>query len=287
MGDYRRKANLGMNTMEQTAAQWAVDARVFDVNVVLVPTDGADQGKHKMADGLHTYNELGFVEDGGGGSPAAESVSVVPFLYLTSGSLTSIFRYAGISDGKGVWVLSGTPLSPIPNTNKIHWISGEGWVVLGPENGYYTSSEDVATPDLVTTWVLTEWGVDPFPSIALYPGPTVQDALEQVAAARPKAYRATIAQNGTGALATYLFESSVGTVTLSRPGAGQCSLTCTGAFPPAKTQFFGILHPLNAGSEVYLLPSQSDANTILFTAFDAEANPTDEYVMDVVITVNP
>jgi hypothetical protein len=67
MSDAPRLRTLSGIIYEQTEVQWAVDNRIFGSNVQLVPIDGADQGKHKLGNGINTYAELGFVEDGGGG----------------------------------------------------------------------------------------------------------------------------------------------------------------------------------------------------------------------------
>jgi hypothetical protein len=64
MSDAPRLRTLSGIIYEQTEVQWAVDNRIFGSNVQLVPIDGADQGKHKLGNGINTYAELGFVEDG-------------------------------------------------------------------------------------------------------------------------------------------------------------------------------------------------------------------------------
>lgn len=182
-GEYRRKANLTMNTLEQTAAQWAADTRIHDVNVVLVPTDGADQGKHKMADGLKTYAELSFVEDSS--TPSSGTIQITPFLYLSAGEGQGIYQYQFQNEGKPCYVLVGATASPENLANCVVWAddgSGLKWNVTDADvEVLYTSDSDVATPDLATGWT-AEAGVDaPTPSIFLVAGPTVQDALEQLA----------------------------------------------------------------------------------------------------------
>ena len=89
-----RKTTYGTKVYEQSAAQWAADTRVFDVNVILVPTDGADKGKHKLANGIDTYSGLPFVEDGGGGGASvyldgvAQSGIYTKVLSSVNGQLT-------------------------------------------------------------------------------------------------------------------------------------------------------------------------------------------------------
>lgn len=178
MSDYRRKANNGMNTTEQTAAQWAVDGRVFDVNCVLVPTDGPDQGKHKMADGIHNYNDLDFVEDGGGSGD-----TFTPFIYLTSGSVTAAYRKQGTLNGKDWFVKVGeTATAEYPEYSVLWTEGGEGWgwyISTGSALVLYYSTEDVATPDLVETWT-ADGGTGSLPSVAYY-GDTSQEAMEALA----------------------------------------------------------------------------------------------------------
>lgn len=72
MSDAPRLRTLSGIIYEQTEAQWAVDNRIFGSNVQLVPIDGANQGKHKLGNGINTYAELSFVEDSG----ASTSVKV-------------------------------------------------------------------------------------------------------------------------------------------------------------------------------------------------------------------
>jgi hypothetical protein len=111
-----------------------------------------------------------------------ENLSVTPYLYLTSGSKTGIYRYAGVYEGKGAWVLNGVTFDPLDPHDSVIWVTGEGWYVTDANTDpLYFSASDVATPDLATGWTLDQ-GTGPLPSIAGYPGPTVQDALEQVAA---------------------------------------------------------------------------------------------------------
>lgn len=70
---FRRKAVSTKTTYEQTEAQWMVDGRVFDVNVELVCTDGPNQGKHKLADGISTWSQLEYVDVGGSSSTSIQT----------------------------------------------------------------------------------------------------------------------------------------------------------------------------------------------------------------------
>lgn len=117
-----------------------------------------------------------------------ENLSVTPYLYLTSGSQTGIYRYQFMNEGKRCYVLLGSTATPENLFNCVVWAdpgNGLKWNVTD-EIGevLYTSASDVATPDLATGWTLDQ-GTGPLPSIAGYPGPTVQDVLEQIAARVP------------------------------------------------------------------------------------------------------
>ena len=208
MSEYRRKSNLGMNTMEQTEAQWAADSRVFDVNVVLVCTDGSNQGKHKMADGLKTWAQLSFVDTGGGGggqltadelaaingsaSPSAANV-VITTSALTAGLATKEDRFIQFFQA----TIDGVLHNFKPNFiigGKMSWVadedatavfffdnSGAGfWKLdIGP-SGVAVASDagDEADPTAVPSWDLT--GITLVVGPQVY-GPTSQEAIEGLA----------------------------------------------------------------------------------------------------------
>lgn len=210
----KRKASLASMVLEQTEAQWASDNTIYDVNVQLVPTDGTNQGKHKLADGLKTYNQLSFVDVGVGGglvtttdvqnisnwqgATATDALNaakiavdaagnIIPFVYVISGSVIATYRLVGSINSKP-WYRNidsvGPPDPDIPFDSVLWADSGSGlkWNVSDPSGEVmYYSPSNVATPDLATGWV-AESGFDlPTPSILLVSGPTVQEALEQLA----------------------------------------------------------------------------------------------------------
>ena len=84
-----QKQTLAKKTYEQTEAQWQSDTRVFDVHMELVPTDGPNRGKHKLANGINTYSQLSFVEDGAGGGTVM-SVDGVKYDEIGSNNLTLV-----------------------------------------------------------------------------------------------------------------------------------------------------------------------------------------------------
>lgn len=53
--------------LRKTSAAWSTDTTIYRSDVMLVPIDGVNAGKHKLSDGVRTYAQLPFLEDGGGG----------------------------------------------------------------------------------------------------------------------------------------------------------------------------------------------------------------------------
>lgn len=66
-----RRRNLDKIIITGTAAELTADTTIYSVNFELSPTDTADAGKHKLCDDIHTYAQLSFIEDMGGGGGAA------------------------------------------------------------------------------------------------------------------------------------------------------------------------------------------------------------------------
>lgn len=62
----------GKFVIGNTEAVLAADNEVYDPPFELWPTDGPGLGKHKQADGIHTYAQLPFVEDAAGGNGITE-----------------------------------------------------------------------------------------------------------------------------------------------------------------------------------------------------------------------
>lgn len=236
MPDVPKLRTLSGIIYEQTEAQWAADQRVFGSNVQLVPIDGLNAGKHKLADGIHTYAELNFVENASsGGSPGgsntqvqyndagsfggitngttgqvlkagtppafgtqeADDVTVDRYFVLSSGSIaTSTFVQTGTQNGKPLYEQvggAGTVIWADAGTG-LQWnVTPDGSTVI------YLSTEDVADPTLVTSWTADLGGNPPLPSLSALYGPTVQDALEQVAQAAEEAptIELVVTQSGT------------------------------------------------------------------------------------------
>lgn len=82
-------------------------------------------------------------------------------------SVNGTFTFRGTLGGKNYYNLTGEPDST--SSFAIYWNSGEAsWFISNDAGDLYFSTDDVATPDLVTTWV--DFGVPPVPTvIADYP----------------------------------------------------------------------------------------------------------------------
>lgn len=179
----------------------------------------------------------------GGGTIDASGVDVIPFVVVSSGDINSAYRYYDDYDGKPryVQVIPGTTQADsAAASNFIWWITGDSkWHVWG--NGgaeYHTSADDVATPDLITKWVLADGATAPLPTVTQYSGPTAQDAVEQVAANRgPKEFFALVTQAGSDAPTLDMGINTIGTATSARGSSGQYSVAFpSGSLPQNKTR---------------------------------------------------
>ncbi len=186
------------------------------------------------------WNAMALADDrDSGGDPA-------PFIYVTAGDdATGIYRYQFMNEGKRCYVLLGATASAASLLNCVVWADGGGgakWNVTD-ETGevLYTSASDVATPDLATGWTLDQ-GTGPLPSIAGYPGPTVQDVLEQVAAKVGPQYRVWegyVSQTDTDAPTVVELTNTLGAApVLTYASNGEFRATLTGAFPTDKTSWW-------------------------------------------------
>lgn len=155
------------------------------------------------------------------------ALEMVPFVIVTSGDIKAAYRYYDEYNSKPryVQVIPGTTQADsAAASNFLWWITGDSkWHVWG--NGgaeYYTSADAVATPDLVTTWVLASGATAPLPTVEPYYG-TQQD-LDEVLAGRskcPLVYTAILNQSGTDApVATGVYNTTglMATFTYLGPG---------------------------------------------------------------------
>lgn len=168
------------------------------------------------------------------------SAPVTPFLYLTAGQSgsTAIYEQVGTANGKPWYRQVGAPGEATladPDYAVIWDDPGSGlqWNVTDADAGViYASTSAVATPDLATGWTAESGTSAPTPSIFLVAGPTVQEALEQVAARRlTKVAILKVTQNDTEPPVVYqVLANDFGvSATPSYDSVGQYSLTFTGA----------------------------------------------------------
>ena len=86
-------------------------------------------------------------------------------------AVNDVYVRDGESNGKPVYNAQGNEVS---QEDYITW--DNVWVIYYQENPFYASEEDVATPDLVTTWQVAE-GLAPAPTVTAQTEPqtTIQD----------------------------------------------------------------------------------------------------------------
>lgn len=300
MPDAPKLRTLSGIIYEQTEAQWAADQRVFGSNVQLVPIDGLNAGKHKLADGIHTYAELNFVENASsGGSPGgsntqvqynnagsfggitngttgqvlkagtppafgtqeADDVTVDRYFVLSSGSIaTSTFVQTGTQNGKGVYTQVGGTATAVWDDPG----SGLQWNITSDGSEIlYSSTENVADPTLVTTWTAEAYAANPLPSLSVLYGPTVQDALEQEAKALVNAF-SSVAQRTGSAIA---FDQAAIYNTAASPSSGTITYDLTGAtFGVEVIAYFNhaSLPTFPSGTEVIGTWDDSEVNEVRF-----------------------
>lgn len=153
-----------------------------------------------------------FIKSNGPGAAAswadilASGIANSPFFYLQSGSVTGTYRDDGENGGRPKFsLITGNPALDLSAWSGTFWGVTIGGVLA------YRSFDDVANPTLCTTWEAVS-GAAPLPTTSPLYGPTVQDALEQVAqaAAGPRVYRALITQIGTSAPTALVLENTLG-----------------------------------------------------------------------------
>lgn len=78
-----------------------------------------------------------------------------------SALVNGLYLFDGLRNGKPSYRL------PLPQLSEVIFIVWEGsqWRIEGSTTTYYYSSQDVATPDLVTTWVTSSGGTLPLPTV--------------------------------------------------------------------------------------------------------------------------
>jgi len=181
------------------------------------------------ADDVYAMMSLGDSRDEVGDG----SAEMIPFVIINSGDIKAAYRYYDINLTKPryVQVIPGTTqAASAAASNFLFWGGDNKWHVWGNGGGeYHTSTDAVATPDLVTTWVLANGAVAPLPTVEPYYG-TQQD-LDEVLAARkaPKVYTAILNQSGTDApVATGVYNTTGLMATFTYLGPGYYAIAMPG-----------------------------------------------------------
>lgn len=101
--------------------------------------------------------------------PNDASVGVVSTDIVVSGAGSSVvngtYAYAGIEDSKPAYETGD---------NVIRWYEAAAWQISSSGYGMYYSVDDVATPDLVATWIAF-YGVLPLPTVTAGTTPTLTE----------------------------------------------------------------------------------------------------------------
>ena len=124
---------------------------------------------------LETLYRMSMVDMGDGTySQRVVEYAGFPFPYLTveSGDINATYLYYDDYLGKPryVQVVDGlTQLESFDASNFFWWLGDNKWHIWGNGGGeYYTSTDDVATPNLATTWVVANGANAPLPIVTLY-----------------------------------------------------------------------------------------------------------------------
>ena len=99
---------------------------------------------------------------------SAEFDVIMPNASSATGAVT--VSGAGTSEANGTYTYAGEAYGKpyyTSNVNMIYWfgLSFNIWVIATNAGGVYQSSEDVATPNLVTTWLRLGAGSAPVPTV--------------------------------------------------------------------------------------------------------------------------
>jgi len=87
-------------------------------------------------------------------------------------AVNGTYVYSGLSDGKAYYAKDAAYIA---------WSSGRSrWDIVVSTLQVYQSTDDVATPDLVTTWTLGIYGLNPIPTVTRYYSTSNSLALENL-----------------------------------------------------------------------------------------------------------
>ena len=195
------------------------------------------------ADDVYAMMSLGDSRDEVGDG----SAEMIPFVIINSGDIKAAYRYYDISLTKPryVQVIPGTTqAASAAASNFLFWGGDNKWHVWGNGGGeYHTSTDAVATPDLVTTWVLANGAVAPLPTVEPYYG--TQQEFDEVLAAlittiRNNKFMCTLYQEDVEApyVADIIRQGPILSVVFSYNGIGQYTGVITPSLPTGAVAYW-------------------------------------------------
>lgn len=123
-----------VTTYPQTQAQWDADPRILPPNVVAVVTDGANIGRKKWFDDVHTFAELDYTD--AAESPSAGQAFGIPMTYsnATAGApAEGVFRFDSTTAGSIANVfINMTAPTGVDNAGQ--------WTLNNPQRGYFKAT---------------------------------------------------------------------------------------------------------------------------------------------------
>lgn len=166
-----------------------------------IPFTGVDDASFVSPNASIFLAEQDNIVISGAGTAEANSPSLSPIGLqngrITYGSLSTLQVYWDPDDVTGAWLIFDNDLG----------------------TGYYKSFDDVATPDLVTTWVAVGDGIAPVPEVTA--SPTVVRVTPTTLLGYSGAYVASLSQSSTDAPTASVKQNTIGGVPLQYVGVGQ------------------------------------------------------------------
>lgn len=210
----------------------------------------------------------------------ASGVGMSTFFFATVNGVRSLYIevFQGVDPPNRYWSVNGVESVD----NAIFGASG-AWVVNEAGNTVGWSTDAVASPTLATTWTGSATVVvEP----VLY-GPTVQDALEQLAeaASGPRVYRALVTQSGTSAPTAVILENTLGgSPSFSYNAEGNYTMDLSGL---VTTGQYMVMHNgcLSAEDPFFMSTTISGESVFIYTVVGASGTSTNGAMVSAPITI--